>query len=141
MFDQHGFYSLSCHGRVVFLEMKGAWNHETTLAFKQDILQKSSPLHGEPWSLVTDMSDWELFTPECEATIVETVKQAVANGLTREAIVNSKGFIKLHLFDKYKDRTLYFDNDIAFVRRVFTETKDALQWLQAEGVNVPNEPK
>ncbi|WP_133468994.1 hypothetical protein [Paraglaciecola marina] len=141
MFIQHGLYSLTRYERVLFLEMKGGWNQETTRAFQQDIYQKSAVLHGKPWTVITEMTDWELFTPECEPIIVETVKQSVANGLTREALINSKGSIKLHLFEKYKEQTLYFDKHIAFKRHFFTDMEAAVQWLKSEGVDVPNEFK
>ncbi|MEP0355299.1 MAG: hypothetical protein ABJH06_11910 [Paraglaciecola sp.] len=136
MFTQHGAFLLTRCGRVLFLEMKGAWNLETTLAFRRAVLDEATELNGQEWSLVTDMTEWELFTPECEPIVFETLKQSVSSGLTREALINNNGSIKLNLFKKYKNKSLYFNGLHIFKRQFFTQKQDGILWLQQEGVTV-----
>ena len=133
MFTEHGFFNVELRGNILFLYMEGAWNIETSMGFQDAISEAIKPIEGQPWAAITSMDNWELCTPDCEPVFFETIKEGIAKGMIREAVVNNSGTIKLQLFEKYRNVKLPSDIKIPFKRYIFQEQKAAMNWLKKEG--------
>ncbi|WP_026377528.1 hypothetical protein [Aestuariibacter salexigens] len=127
MFAAHGYFEVTVQGRILHVVIERAWNLETALKYRQVIHDVIAPISGKPWAVLTDVSGWELFTPDCYPVISELINYCVEKGMCYEAIVNSGQSIKLQPF---KTRQPHADN---FVREFFTDQQSALAWLQQQG--------
>lgn len=133
MFTEHGCFHVELRGNILYLDIEGAWNIETSIAYRKAITESIQPLIGKPWAAMTLMNDWELCTPDSEIVIFDITKEALANGLVREAVVNSTGLIKLELFEKYKNIEVPTGVNMPFKRRIYQDEQSALDWLAEEG--------
>ena len=127
MFEAHGTFELQVQGRILLAKFKGAWNLESALNYKREIEQVVSPLLGQPWAMVSNMNDWELFTPECAPVIIKLSQAAYRGGLVREAMVNQTDSIKMQIFHKP------INGYPEFERAFFTTQDEAIRWLHAQG--------
>jgi hypothetical protein len=139
MFSEHGDFDVNLRGNILFLYIQGAWNIETSVAYQEAISEAIKPVIGKNWAAITLMDDWELCTPDSESVLFEIIKDAISKGLTREAVVNSKGTIKLQLFEKYHNVKTPNDTNIPFKRRIYQDEEEALQWLATEGFSIDHE--
>lgn len=135
MFTEHGYFNVELRGNILFLDIKGAWNIETSLAYQKAISEAIKPIEGQPWAVITLMNDWELCTPDCETVLFEIIKDAIAKGLIREAVVNNNGIVKLQLFEKYRNVKLSNKTKTPFKRHIFQVQEIAMQWLKTQGFN------
>ena len=133
MFTEHGSFHVELKGNLLLQEIEGAWNIETSIAYKAAIDDIIKPMIGKPWATMTLMSNWELCTPDSELILVSIIKEAIEHGMVREAVVNDTGIIKLQLFEKYRNDKIHKNAKIPFKRRVFQNEKEALEWLASEG--------
>lgn len=136
MFKEHGSFEIKLLGNVLILNIHGAWNIETSLKYRDAINACIKPIVGQKWAVLTQMTDWELCTPDSEAVLADLIVDAISKGLVREAVVNNKGAIKLELFEKYKKLENYNDPETGFKRYIYDEQADALNWLSQEGFPV-----
>lgn len=141
MFTEHGCFDVELRGNILFLEIEGAWNIETALAYQETIAEVIRPVIGKHWAAITIMSNWELCTPDSETVIVNITIDALKKGLVREAVVNNSGLIKLELFEKYRNVTPPSDSKIPFRRRIHKDEEAALEWLASAGFSVDDEPR
>lgn len=141
MFSEHGSFHVELRGNILFLDIEGAWNIETALAYQKEIAEAIKPIIGQNWAVVTLMDDWELCTPDSEKVIVKIVLDAIGKGLIREAVVSSQGTLKLELFDKYSHVNTSSDTTIEFKRHIYQDEKKALEWLSSEGFSVDHVEK
>jgi hypothetical protein len=140
MFTEHGCFHVELRGNILFLEIEGAWNIETALAFQKVISETIKPVIGKTWATITLMSNWELCTPDSETVIVNITIDAITKGLVREAVVNNSGSIKLELFEKYRNVTPPGDSKISFKRHIYNDEETALEWLASAGFGVDEVP-
>ena len=136
MFTEHGCFYVELKGNILLLDIEGAWNLETALAYQKAITEAIKPIVGQNWAVLTLMNKWELCTPDSEIVIVDIVKNAITKGLTREAVVNNKGTIKLELFNKHRNVKTLSDANIPFKRHIYQDEETALEWLASEGFGV-----
>lgn len=117
MFNLHGTFNIELRDDIVFVDMIGAWNIETAIAFSDEIKEIIKPIFGRPWAALTHMEEWELCTPDCESVIVEFSLNAKRSGLTRKAVVNEMESTKLELFSRFRNDTLVKQANPEFNRR------------------------
>jgi hypothetical protein len=137
MFNLHGAFKIELRNDIVFVDMIGAWNIETAIAFSDEIKKVVKPIYGRPWAALTHMDEWELCTPECKPVIVEFSLNAKRSGLTREAVVNEKESTKLELFSRVRNDSLVKQANPEFDRRFFKNIDPGLAWLHSEGFGKP----
>ncbi|MDM7861630.1 hypothetical protein QTP81_13600 [Alteromonas sp. ASW11-36] len=126
-FAGHGEYDIKRSGNVLYVNLRGGWNEEAAIAYAKDIEQSIKPLINRPWAIISNLSDWELFTPECFPIISQLVIQAIQSGLCKEAIVSQPNSVKLQPFKLPKDAFPTFQ------RRFFPGLLEAKSWLMEEG--------
>jgi hypothetical protein len=136
MFNLHGTFKIELQDDIVFVDMIGAWNLETAIAFSAEIKALTKQIYGRPWAALTRMDEWELCTPDCEPVIVEFSLDAKRSGLTREAVVNEKESTKLELFSRFRNDSLVKQANPEFERRFFKNLASGLAWLHSEGFSV-----
>lgn len=126
-FAGHGEYDIKCSSNVLYVNLRGGWNEEAALAYSKKIKQCIEYFNNQPWAIISDLNDWELYTPECFPIISKLVLYAIQSGMRKEAIVSQTNSIKLQPFALDKDVFLTFE------RRFFTELDEAHIWLKDEG--------
>lgn len=127
MFEAHGSYDIKLDGQVMYLYIKGTWNLETALAYQKDVHQLAKRLPDSPWVTITDINEWDLFTPDCKPIIERLSHEAYKNGLVRDALVSSSQSIKTALFSRTVRDFPQFE------RQFFANIEQALLWLASEG--------
>jgi hypothetical protein len=133
MYTEHGCFHLELKGNILFITLEGGWNLETAMAYGKAINVITKDISSEPWAVLTVTDDWELCTPDSELAIVDFVKKAIENGLTREAVVNNKSSIKLEIYGKYKHLKRSSVDNALFERAIFQDVDQALEWLNKDG--------
>lgn len=133
MYAEHGCFHLELKGNILFIRLEGGWNLETAMAYGKAIDAITKDILNQPWAVLTVTDDWELCTPDSEVAIVDFVKKAIKNGLTREAIVNSKSSIKMEIYAKYQHLKRSSVNNTLFERAIFQDVGQALEWLNKDG--------
>jgi hypothetical protein len=139
MFAKHGNFHLELKGNLLFITISGAWNREAALEYESAIVEATKPLIGIPWAVITVIDDWELCTPDSALVMVGMIKTAIKNGLVREAVVNSKGTIKLEIYEKYKKEKRNGPDNKLFVRHIFQNSDAALEWLSKDGFSAQHQ--
>lgn len=127
MFAAHGTFELQREGRILVAKFKGAWNMESALNYQDAIQPMAAPLMGKPWAMISNMDEWELFTPECAPIIIKLSQAAYRGGLSREAMVNQTDSVKMQIFHKPISRFPEFQ------RAFFTTQEQARSWLNEQG--------
>ena len=90
------------------------------------------PLVGQPWAMVTNLDDWELFTPDCGQVMQRSMHFAYSSGLIREVLVNRTNSIKMESFTPTIAGCPKF-------QRHFVKTKaEAFEWLNSQGFDAAN---
>ena len=130
IFSPHGQYVLSVENRVFTARCSGLWNAESMALYAKDCFEKTSPLYGEPWAMMTDLRDWELATPDCEPTLIWLLHKGIENGLCKEAVITDQGRIKLRQFNVSMP-----EGTENFERQFFEDEASALAWLSELGFN------
>lgn len=134
MFNEHGGFKVVLQDDVLFVTVTGAWNAETANAYKDVIHKTIAPLKGTFWGLISDVSAWELCTPDCELIIVELSAHCREEGLKREAMVNkSTESIKLELFHKHLSNNTPESPPHVFHRHFVKSQAEAKEWLMQQG--------
>ena len=130
MFEAHGSYDLVLRGRILEVNVKGAWNLESALDYAKSVDKFITSLSGQPWAMVSIIDDFELFTPDCKPVIQKLSRNAYRNGLVREAMVNFEYGIKIQAFQPTVKGFPTF-------KRGFFKTKPEAQvWLKEQGFEV-----
>jgi hypothetical protein len=133
MFPAHGEFNIQLKGNILCFDIRGSWNLEAALAFKQQVSTIIKPLKGSRWSCFTILNDWELATPDSEYTVARLIGRCIHYGLEQEALVLSEGTLKQQIYNKYPNPGISRDPNIEFKRQFFKKEKDAIQWLSESG--------
>ena len=134
MFSAHGSFKIARHKNVLIVWSSGAWNLETVNEYAAAAAVHTMPIIDKPWSQISNISEWELATPDVEPVIARLLREGSERGLCREAVINDAGTVKLEQFDRSKKVVIE-----GFKRRFFTCYKDAAAWLREEGFDAPDE--
>ena len=126
-FAGHGEYDIKCSSNVLYVNLRGGWNEEAALAYSKEIKQSIEYFNNQPWAIISDLNDWELYTPECFPIISKLFLHAIQSGMCKEAIVSQTNSVKLQPFALDKDAFPTFE------RRFFTDLDEAHIWLKDEG--------
>lgn len=137
MFNQHGEFNVTLRGNILLVVITGAWNVETGKAYRESILKAIEPVKGKCWGLISNVNEWELCTPDCELLTVTLVAECKAQGLKREAVVNSSTeSVKLDLFHKHAIKHTSETSPDEFKRCFFETDAEARLWLKNEGYDL-----
>ena len=126
-FDQHGEYKIWVKGKVLYATLHGSWNEQAAENYARDFKRQAKSL-PKPWGHIVYLNNWELCTPEMFPIITELVDWCIANGLERAANVFERSRTKEGFVNK-----MVAQQEGAFVRAVFDNEEDAVNWLAAEG--------
>ena len=127
MFEAHGSFEMHISRRILQVDIKGCWNIETAFEYKTAVEKIAQTLIGQPWAMLSIMSDWELFTPDCKPVIMKLTRDALKNGLQREAMVDQKNGVKMQNFP------LLIEDFPLFKRQFFTSNEQGYAWLKSQG--------
>lgn len=130
MFNPHGSYKIRRRGNVLVIDICGAWNFETAIKYQEESKLVVRPLIKKPWAVLSNISDWELCTPECEPIMAKLYRGAAQIGLVREAIINESGLIKLEQLKRISP-------DVEGIHQRIFPTQDlAVEWLSEQGFDL-----
>ena len=131
MFEAHGSFKATIHKNVLLVDIIGPWNLETAIEYQHFIEEITAPLVGFPWAMITDLYDWELYTPDCYPIIHQLVNECIESGLQREAVVSPEKSVKRRPFQVYRAQYPQF------TRTFFTQYDQARQWLAGQNFIAP----
>eukprot|EP00581_Thalassiosira_minuscula_P038525 CAMPEP_0184464374 /NCGR_PEP_ID=MMETSP0740-20130409/56706_1 /TAXON_ID=385413 /ORGANISM="Thalassiosira miniscula, Strain CCMP1093" /LENGTH=113 /DNA_ID=CAMNT_0026838869 /DNA_START=137 /DNA_END=478 /DNA_ORIENTATION=+ len=97
------------------------------IMYAKEGFEHSYKLFGPPWAMLTDVREWELAKKDSEPLLIRLVASAIKNGLSREAVVNDKGVMKIEQLN------MALPEGSGFERRFFDNEASAIQWLEQEG--------
>lgn len=127
MYEAHGEFTIKLSGSILQVSIIGAWNLETALAYQQEVQAVMTGKKLGTFAMITDINQWDLFTPDVAPIIRRLVREAVSGGLTHEAVIHKTSSIKLEYFKTPES----LRNNLT--RKVFSNTDEALIWLENNG--------
>jgi hypothetical protein len=71
---EHGSYTIEVRQRILVARILDAWNLKTAIHFCNEMEKLAVTMSGEPWAILSDLTQWQLSTPEVGA---EIARQAV----------------------------------------------------------------
>ncbi|MFZ8169112.1 hypothetical protein ACO1HB_09805 [Alteromonas macleodii] len=126
-FEPHGVFNIERIGNIISIAASGAWNKE---GMKVVICEILSSVHREnlcEWSLLTDIREFELGTPDFQVEGSIGKQKLVAAGLKKAAYI-------CDIENICKIRQLQDMVPSSYQWKLFNEMGRALQWLQQDRV-------
>lgn len=68
--------------RVVISKIYGVWKRETALHYHQEYIEEATPLIGQEWAKVVNLSNWRPSYPDINKIIGEHMRWSKDNGNT-----------------------------------------------------------
>jgi len=126
--QEHGEIRIETLGRVVCISYVGAVN-EVTVQNNQALFRAHAlGLADAPWACFSDISRWELGTPEALGGIREVRLWSIAHGLRHQAVLATTGVVsRIHRKHYHEDMPENFE------LRYFDDRAPALAWLKELG--------
>lgn len=87
-FEPHGDYSLAVEAELIIVKASGAWNEQGKRRIMQDVLGAIRRLNAKRFSMLVDVSDFELGTPEFQRVSFFEKVRLIQLGLNKTAYVN-----------------------------------------------------
>jgi hypothetical protein len=108
----------------MFLEILEAWNLETAVRFCADQEQAAKALLGAPWAILSDLTRWQLSTPNVAEQISRQAVRLDTLGRTHNAIIShDQGIRQILLAQAIKSGTQHPNLEF------FDDQAAALAWL------------
>lgn len=94
-FKSHGDFNIELRGNILITDAFGPWNRETAIEFAKECEKAlGSIFHQRTFALLTDISCWELGTPDIVQIHEFNLQKSIEAGCTCQAVVNSTGKIQ-----------------------------------------------
>lgn len=123
------FYTMTFYDNLIYSELISSWDDRVVNDFVNDIKRIGYELYKEKaWAIITDCSQWRLFTPEAEQCFIRSLSALLTN-LTHNAIVTGSRNIEIKQWIGQR----MFANGVSFETRFFVSTQDAEIWLASLG--------
>lgn len=87
-FCAHGDYSISIVNSECFVKASGAWNTEAKHEVHHEIISVVNGLKRPCWSLIVDITDFELGTPGFQQAGIDGKYKLIELGLQKVAYIN-----------------------------------------------------
>lgn len=126
---KRGSYTLEISGQTLILHAYGPWNIKTANSMCFDAKQLIKTIHHKPWACLTDITEWELGTPDIWEPVKKLNSWANRNNQKYEVTVCSPGIQKSLIEKSMKTLT---NSELAYV----SSKEEALEWLKSRGVEV-----
>lgn len=125
---EHGSYTIEVRQRIVIVQILDAWNLKTALHFCKEMGKVAKTMSGSPWAILSDLTQWQLSTPEVGAEIARQAVKLDALGRTHNAMVaNDHGIRQMVVSEAIMKGTS------KPVVEFFNERTAALEWLASCG--------
>lgn len=123
-FEPHGDFTLRPQGNVILVNVAGAWNLEGKKTIMADVFALIARLTLKRFSMLVDITDFELGTPDFQRLGVAEKISLIKRGLYKTAYVN-RGNCSAQV-----EQIIQMQPDIAsFEWQVFPNQQDAQRWL------------
>ncbi|MDC0602546.1 hypothetical protein OAP14_05895 [Aliiglaciecola sp.] len=127
-FKSHGDFNIELRGNILITDAFGPWNRETAIEFAKECEKALAPIfHQRAFALLTDISCWELGTPDIVQIHEFNLQKSIEAGCTCQAVVNSTGKIKFEQFNQRSPISKQFE------RKFFDTKYFAVEWLSIQG--------
>lgn len=126
MFSIHGKWKVTVSNNIVVQWFGGAWNEEAIIEYVKEFRQKTSPLIGEQWAILSFFDEWELGVPGIEPIVAEHCQWFITNGCVKDCHVYKPSALKAEQLEK-----MIPYSEPGYERRVFISSNDAYAWLQS----------
>lgn len=93
----HGSYHIVVKDRVIISESFGSWNDVTIRNFIKEYQTKATPLLGELWAGIVDVSQWQLATNEAELIAKDFEQWCIKHNRAYVAIVGGTSLTNFQL--------------------------------------------
>ena len=121
---EHGSYTIEVRQRIVIVHILDAWNLKTALHFCKEMEKVAETMSGSPWAILSDLTQWQLSTPEVGAEIARQAVKLDALGRTHNAMVaNDHGIRQVVVSEAIMTGTR------KPVVEFFNDKTAALEWL------------
>ncbi|SEL25653.1 hypothetical protein SAMN05216262_10854 [Colwellia chukchiensis] len=135
MLAEHGRWEIKIDNQVAVIWFADAWNEEAIVTFCQEFKRVTLPLLGKQWAIMSIFEQWQLGTPDIEHHVTELCEWFIANGCVKDSHVYTKSFLKQSQLERIIPKT---DLNAGYERCVFTEPKQAINWLALNGFAISN---
>lgn len=133
MFSIHGKWKITVSNNIVVQWFGGAWNEEAIIQYVKEFRQKTSPLIGEQWAILSFFDEWELGVPGIEPIVAEHCAWFIKNGCIKDCHVYKPSALKAEQLEK-----MIPYSEPGYERRVFVSYDDAYAWLQSHQFKLDN---
>ena len=83
----HGSYKIQKRDRIVLVRIRDAWNLETAMHYCADMQRTAESMAGAPWAILSDLTHWQLSTPDVAGEVSRQARALDALGRTHNAMV------------------------------------------------------
>lgn len=122
----HGEYTIKVHKKYLEIKIYGKWNYEGIVEFIDDFMKCASTISNNEWGVLTDLTHWDLSTPDTEEPMKELQKWCMENNQKYEAtVIGDKSYRKFQM-------NHYIDGlDLKEVQqKYFATIEDARIWFK-----------
>jgi hypothetical protein len=124
---QNNFYTMTAYANMLVVEAFASWDESVVRDYIEDLRKTGLTLfRDKPWAILSNRSDWYLYTPAAEALMREAAT-TITTRLTHIAVVVGKSAIK----QWQTSRMLC--NETRFSIRYFESMPEAEAWLATFG--------
>lgn len=123
----HGRFKLARQKDIVHVEFFSSWNEEAAIEYAADILEFGKEISPQPWSVLGDLREWEMGTPESLKVIGRLAIELDAMNRRHTALVVADNHFKKLVLDEALGQDAH--RNVAF----FDNKREANAWLLEAG--------
>jgi hypothetical protein len=131
MFLVHGGWEILVKDNYVLQWFSGCWNEEAAIKYCREFQEKTAPLKGTQWAIMSFFDDWELGVPEIEPHVIEHCRLFKENGCIKDSHVYTITAAKNMQLEGMVPHT-----EGNYERRVFSDVTDAIAWMKTCDFNI-----
>ncbi len=125
--QEHGSFDLKLVGQVLVIKPYDSWNLETALRFCDECKKLASQISNQPWAVLSDLSHWDLSTPDTWEPINELNTWANEHNCQYEVVITTSP-IQTELLTKSHEVSTNAQT------KFFQDINDGFNWLSSVGI-------
>lgn len=129
-FLPHGKYSLQIQNGIILINARGAWNLEGKMSLMDELFSSIKLTNQKYFSMLVDVSEFELGTPDFQALGVIEKTKLIELGLRKTAYVNS-----VKRTSHIQQIASMQPHSSQYQWRIFNSYYAAQRWLADESLN------
>lgn len=123
----HGEFRIKVHEKYLEIKIYGKWNYEGIIELIADFKKSASKINKSAWGVLTDLTEWELSTPDTENPMKKLQEWCMEHNQRYEATVIGDRYVKKYQMNHYLEGV---DSSI-IQHRYFKTVEDALKWFKS----------